>query len=210
MIDRTVIFDIGGVLEITPATGWGARWEQSLGLPAGEINRRCAEVWAAGSIGKITEARVREEVAAHLSLDAQQVEAFMADLWHQYLGTPNEDLIAYVRSLRGRCRLGILSNSFVGAREREHELVALVDDAVYSHEIGLNKPDPRTFAIACERLQSRPENCLFVDDHPPNIATAQAFGMQAALFTGNATAVAAVESFLSPGGPIDSTGTARA
>jgi HAD superfamily hydrolase (TIGR01509 family) len=214
MINRTVILDIGGVLEITPPTGWGARWEQHLGLPAGEIDRRCAEVWEAGSIGTITEARVREEVAARLSLDAPQVEAFMADLWHQYLGTPNEAMIAYVRSLRGRCHLGILSNSFVGAREREHDLVALVDEAVYSHEIGINKPDPRTFAITCERLRSRPEDCLFVDDHPPNIAAAQAFGMQAILFRDNASAIAAVEGFLTravnPDARGDSTGIGKA
>ncbi|MDN3029733.1 hypothetical protein [Streptomyces sp. S.PB5] len=46
----------------------------------------------------------------------------MADLWAEYPGTPNEELIGYVRGLRGSCRLGILSNSFVGARERETSL----------------------------------------------------------------------------------------
>jgi glucose-1-phosphatase len=196
MTTRTVIFDIGGVLEITPATGWGATWEKRLGLPAGEINRRCAGVWDGGSIGTITEAQVRTEIAAQLNLDPQQLDALMADLWHQYLGTPNEALISYVAALRGRCRLGILSNSFVGAREREMNLVDMVDEAVYSHEIGINKPDPRTFAITCERLQSRPEHCLFVDDHPPNIAAAEAFGMQAVLFTDNAGAMVAIEDFL--------------
>jgi epoxide hydrolase-like predicted phosphatase len=196
MTMRTVIFDIGGVLEITPATGWGASWEDRLGLPAGEINRRCAGVWAAGGVGEITEAQVRTQVAAQLSLDPRQLDAFMADLWQEYLGTLNEDLISYVRSLRPRCRLGILSNSFVGAREREQDLVALVDETVYSHEIGINKPDPRAFATACARLGSRPEDCLFVDDHPPNIEAARAFGMQTILFTGNDSAVAATEAFL--------------
>jgi epoxide hydrolase-like predicted phosphatase len=193
---KAVVLDIGGVLEFTPATGWAATWEDRLGLPAGEINRRCAEVWAAGSTGEISETQVRSQVAKHLDLQPQQLEAFMADLWHEYLGTPNEELIAYIRSLRNRCRLGILSNSFVGAREREQYLVDLVDDAVYSHETGINKPDPRAFAIACERLSSRPEECVLVDDHPPNIEAARAFGMQAILFTDNASAVAALERFL--------------
>ena len=196
MITRAVIFDIGGVLELTPATGWAARWEDRLGLPTGEINRRCADVWAAGGIGTITEAQVYADVAAHLALDPRQLEAFMADLWDEYLGTCNDDLVDYLRSLRGRCRLGILSNSFVGAREREKKLVDLVDEAVYSHEIGINKPDPRSFAAVCARLRSRPEDCLFVDDHPPNIEAAVAFGMQAILFTDNARAAAAVEAFL--------------
>jgi hypothetical protein len=52
-----------------------------------------------------------------LGLDAFDVEAFMADLWAEYLGTPNEELIASVRGLEENRRLGILSNSFVGARE---------------------------------------------------------------------------------------------
>ena len=43
----------------------------------------------------------------------------MADLWREYLGTANTELIEYARRLRPRYRTGILSNSFVGARERE-------------------------------------------------------------------------------------------
>jgi putative hydrolase of the HAD superfamily len=195
---RAVIFDIGGVLEICPATGWATGWEERLGLAAGEIGRRCADVWEAGSIGQITEAQVHSEVAARLGLDPQQLDALMADLWDEYLGTPNDELISYVRSLRPRCRLGILSNSFVGAREREKDVVALVDEAVYSHELGFNKPDPRTFAAACASVRARPEDCLFVDDHAPNIAAAQAFGLHAVLFTGNAPAMAAIEAFLRP------------
>ncbi len=193
---KAVVLDIGGVLEVTPATGWAASWEERLGLPAGEISRRCADVWAAGSVGAITEAQVGEQVAEHLGLERQQLDAFMADLWQEYLGTPNEELIAYVSGLRPRCRLGILSNSFVGAREREQHLLDLVDDVVYSHETGVNKPDPRAFALACTRLRSRPGDCLLLDDHAPNIEAARAFGMQAVLFTGNAGAVAAVEDFL--------------
>jgi HAD superfamily hydrolase (TIGR01509 family) len=197
---KAVVFDIGGVLEICPATGWAAAWGNRLGLPAGEISRRCADVWAAGSVGEITEPEVHEQVAQLLSLDPQQLEAFMADLWQEYVGTPNEDLIAYVRTLRGRCRLSILSNSFVGAREREQHVLTLVDDVVYSHETGVNKPDPRAFAAACAGLRSRPEDCLLVDDHPPNIAAARAFGMQAVHFTGNTSAMVAVEEFLAGDG----------
>jgi hypothetical protein len=31
MNDRCVVLDIGGVLEITPATGWDRAWEERLG-----------------------------------------------------------------------------------------------------------------------------------------------------------------------------------
>jgi hypothetical protein len=42
--------------------------------------------------------------------------------YHFYLGTANTELIEYARSLRPRFRTGILSNSFVGAREREQAI----------------------------------------------------------------------------------------
>lgn len=36
---RAVVFDIGGVLEITPDLGVSRQWETRLGLPAAEIEQ---------------------------------------------------------------------------------------------------------------------------------------------------------------------------
>lgn len=202
MTATCVILDIGGVLEITPKTGWGQRWEEQLELPLGTVNERMRDVWRAGSVGSISERDVHEQVAARLGLDAPQVEAFMADLWTEYLGTPNEALIAYVRGLRGSCRLGILSNSFVGARERETALYhfdELVEQIVYSHEIGIGKPDLRAFETACASLDVRPENCLFIDDVAVNIEAAQAAGMQGHLFEDNARTITRITAHLDAG-----------
>ncbi|WHM40486.1 HAD family phosphatase [Streptomyces sp. BPTC-684] len=199
MDSRCVILDIGGVLEITPDTGWVPRWEERLGLPPGTVEERLEDVWQAGSIGAIAEREVHEQVARRLRLDAPSTAAFMGDLWAEYLGTPNEELIAYVRTLRRRCRLGILSNSFVGARERETELYRfdeLVEQIVYSHEIGVSKPDPQSFAVTCARLGVRPQDCLFIDDFAPNIEAAQEAGMHGHLFEDNARATARIETHL--------------
>ena len=47
---RAVVFDIGGVLEITPDLGVDRRWETRLGLPAGEWANACTTSgWAAAS-----------------------------------------------------------------------------------------------------------------------------------------------------------------
>jgi putative hydrolase of the HAD superfamily len=197
-----VILDIGGVLEITPDTGWVQRWEGRLELPPGTVNDRMRDVWRAGSVGGISEREVHEQVAARLGLDAFEVEAFMADLWAEYLGTPNEELIAYVRGLQGMCRLGILSNSFVGARERETALYHfddLVEQIIYSHEIGVGKPDLRAFEAACATLDVHPENCLFIDDVSVNVEAAQAAGMKAHLFEDNARTIARVAAHLDAG-----------
>ncbi|MGW2936538.1 HAD family hydrolase [Streptomyces sp. NPDC001156] len=202
MTATCVILDIGGVPEITPDTGWTQRWEDRLELPLGTVNDRMRDVWRAGSAGSISEREVHEQVAARLGLEAFEIEAFMADLWAEYLGTPNEELIAYVRGLQGTCRLAILSNSFVGARERETALYHfedLVEQIIYSHEIGVGKPDLRAFEAACATLDVRPENCLFIDDVSVNVEAAQAAGMQAHLFEDNARTIARVAAHLDAG-----------
>ncbi|MFF0477592.1 HAD-IA family hydrolase [Streptomyces sp. NPDC004284] len=203
MSTRTcVILDIGGVLEITPETGWVGRWEERLRLPPGAVSARMRDVWRAGSVGSIDEQEVHAQTAARLGLDGPRTEAFMADLWEEYLGTPNSELIDYVRGLRGRCGLGILSNSFVGARERETTLYhfdELVEQIVYSHEIGIEKPDLRAFEAASAGLGARPENCLFIDDAAANIEAARAAGMQAHLFEDNARTIARIAAHLDAG-----------
>ena len=71
MAIRAVVFDIGGVLEITPDLGVTPMWETRLGLPAGELNERMHDAWAGGSIGTITEYAVH---AVHFQHNAQVIE----------------------------------------------------------------------------------------------------------------------------------------
>ncbi len=191
MAIRAVVFDIGGVLEVTPDLGITQRWEARLGLPAGGLDERMHEAWVGGSIGTITEHDVHQAVRERLGLDEPQLEAFMADLWREYLGTANTELIEYVRQLRPRYRTGILSNSFVGAREREQAAYGfedLVDEIVYSHESGMSKPDPRIYALVCERLDVRPEETVFVDDADRCVEGARRVGLYAIRFQDNAQA----------------------
>jgi epoxide hydrolase-like predicted phosphatase len=192
MTIRAVAFDIGGVLEITPSLGVTERWEPRLGLPAGEINRRMADVWERGGIGTIGEADVHRALAARLGLDERQVDEFMAGIWREYLGTANREMIEYARQLRSRFRTGIVSNSFVGASEREQAAYGfrdLVDELIYSHECGLSKPDPAIYALACERLQVGPGEMVFLDDYEPNVDGARAAGIHAVLYQDNAQAI---------------------
>lgn len=122
------------------------RWERRQGLPPGEINRRMGDVWLGGSLGTLSEVDVHRLAGERLCLDAASVTAMMDEMWSEYLGTGNTDLIAYVASLRPRARTAILSNSSVGATEREQQrygFTEIVDVIVYSHEVGMQKPDPR-------------------------------------------------------------------
>lgn len=41
---------------------------------------------------------------------------------------------------------------------------AVIEAPVFSCDVGLRKPDPRIYALACERLQVEPQRCVFVGD----------------------------------------------
>lgn len=203
MTIRAVVFDIGGVLEITPRTGWGERWEARLGLAPGELRRRLGDVWRGGAVGAIAEADVERRTGEILGLERADVDAFMADLWAEYLGTLNVELAAYFGGLRPRYRTGILSNSFVGAREREEARYGfgdLCDTIAYSHEEGLAKPDPLIYALTCARLGVRPEETIFLDDVAACVDAARACGLHAFLFRDTAQAIADIEACLTASG----------
>ncbi len=123
----------------------------------------------------------------------------MTDMWAEYLGTLNAELAAYFASLRPARRTGIISNSFVGAREREQERYGfeqMTNVIIYSHEVGLCKPDRRIYELACDRLRVLPEEMIFLDDAEPNVEAADALGINAILFTSTSQAIADIDSLL--------------
>jgi len=181
MTIEAVVFDIGGVLERTPATGWQDRWSARLGLGRAEFDARMAPIDRAGSRGEISLDEVERRLTAAYGLADGTLAEMMDDVWREYLGTLDEPVAAYFASLRPRYRTGILSNSFVGAREREqgaYGFEQMCDVVVYSHEEGVLKPDPRSYAIACERLGVAPERVVFVDDLAANVQGARELGMR--------------------------------
>ncbi|WP_165490473.1 HAD-IA family hydrolase, partial [Protofrankia symbiont of Coriaria myrtifolia] len=72
----------------------------------------------------------------------------------------------------------------------------VTDVIVYSHEVGLAKPDPRVYALTCERLGVNPGDVVFLDDTPAAVEGARAAGWQAVLFGATAQAIADVEACL--------------
>jgi epoxide hydrolase-like predicted phosphatase len=199
---KAVVLDIGGVLEWTPPTGHVERWEAALGLRPEELNRTMADVWRGGRLGTLTEQQVEAAFAERLGFSPADLDAFMTGFWNEYLGTPNTELIDWFGGLRRRCRTGIVSNSFVGAREREQERYGfedLTEVIIYSHEVGLAKPDPAIYALVCRRLEVAPEEAVFLDDRQAAVEGAEAIGMTGVLFRDNAQAIAAIEALLDAG-----------
>ena len=67
------------------------------------------------------------------------------------------------------------------SNERASELTAVMnrfDVIVESSKVGVRKPEPRFYEIACEMLDVTPGECVFLDDLGINLKPAAAMGMR--------------------------------
>src|SRR6202044_284443 len=120
------------------------------------------------------------------------IAELMEDMWTEYVGTLNRELVEYFVRLRPRYKTGMLSDSFVGAREREqaaHALQDMCDVIVYSHEEGYVKPDARMYRIVCDRLEVAPGAAVLLDDVQTNVDGAISAGMLAIAYSSNDQAI---------------------
>jgi putative hydrolase of the HAD superfamily len=109
---------------------------------------------------------------------------------------PDEAMIGAVRAAStAGVRTGLISNSW-GLGIYERAPTDLFDAAVISGEVGMHKPQPEIYLLACERLGVEPADAVFVDDLRENCAGAEAVGMTAILHRDSAETVAELERLL--------------
>lgn len=80
---------------------------------------------------------------------------------------PRADAIATLTQLRhAGCKLGLISDCTAEVPELwpATPFAALIDDPVFSCSVGLMKPDPAIYGLACERLSVHPDRCIYVGD----------------------------------------------
>jgi putative hydrolase of the HAD superfamily len=198
-----VVFDIGGVLEHTddPELEFEPKWRNRLGMSAAEFTAAMKSVDPdrRTRTGDMNEAEYRERYAAALGLSDGQVQEFMADTWDLYCGELNVELHAYAASLRPRLRTAILSNSADGARREEQARFGFApefDPIIYSHEVGLAKPDPAIFELTCALLGAEPGELIFIDNVPANVDAATALGIHAIQHRSTPVTIAAINSLI--------------
>jgi len=95
---------------------------------------------------------------------------------------PDDAMIGAVRTAREKgVPTGLISNSWGGSYgEGGYDRVMfdeLFDVVVVSGEVGLRKPQPEIYLLACERIGAEPEECVFADDFEVNALGATAVGM---------------------------------
>lgn len=98
-----------------------------------------------------------------------------------------QNVVSFIKSIKDKCKIAILSNLMLIDRERIDKHVKLSDfDYVWlSFEMELKKPDYKIYKKVEEDCGYDPKNILFIDDTYENIAAAQKRGWNTCMATGN-------------------------
>ncbi len=95
-------------------------------------------------------------------------------------------------------KIGILSNStssYLMGKLKPNGIVEMVDEIVASSEIGFQKPHKEAFQVLFEKLQSLPEETIFVDDSSKSLEKAEEIGYAPILFKNNEQLVEDLKKF---------------
>lgn len=179
---RAVLFDFGGVI-------WNMRHdvsqalEREHGLPAGSVFETLyrTETWRRLERGEGDREAWLAEAHAHLERRAGRPLPRLHEAWRASQA-PIHANVALIRTLRPSFRLGVLSNADRTLRARldaQVGIVACFEDIVCSAEVGVAKPAPEIYRLACARLALPPAACVFVDDLEANVRAAEAEGLRA-------------------------------
>lgn len=180
---RAVIFDLGGVVIDSPLHAI-ARYERELGIPEGIVNRVVVDTGPSGAWSRLERGEVamldfHRDFEAELRAAGHAISA--ADMMARIaLCGPRPAMLEAIRRIRARgLRAGALTNNWANERsEPAHELKDLFDAFIESSKVGLRKPDPRIYQLACNSLGVAPTEAVFLDDIGRNLKAARELGMR--------------------------------
>ena len=199
---RAVLFDLGGVVFTSPFDSF-ARYEHDHGLPEGFIRglnstNPDANAWARLERAEVSldefctlfEAEAKD---AGGELDARDVLALLA-------GEVRPEMVEAIRRCRARLKTAALTNNWIPEEDGERPLRDVTDElfdvVLESSKIGLRKPDPRIYELACEELDIAPPEAVFLDDIGANLKPARAMGMTTIKVTDPSEALAELSKLL--------------
>ena len=181
-----MIFDLWNTLADWPFDVWAEvrpGVAERLGLTPEEFDER----WY-GELAKTRELGPMADALASLGASpevAEEIVALRRGVTQQGL-VPVPGALETIAELRARgIRIGLIticSDDVVGLWP-ETAFHGLFDAEVFSCSVGLRKPDPRIYQLACEQLGVEPSEALFVGDGAnEELAGAERVGMTAVLF----------------------------
>jgi len=106
-------------------------------------------------------------------------EAFVP-IWNEIF-VEDREVSEIIRSLKGRWRLGLLSNTdplHFNYILSTFPIVSMLEKWILSYEVGFKKPDIHIFQKAIEWASVKPERILFIDDTKGHVEAAVSLGLQ--------------------------------
>jgi putative hydrolase of the HAD superfamily len=186
IVIEAVIWDFGGVFTSSPFDAF-ARYEREKGLPKDLIRKinstnHETNAWARFERAELTlegfDKAFAEEARA-LGFDVPG-----ADILPLLSGDFRPEMVEALRRVRARMKTGCITNNVpsnaVGGTGRSiysREIMELFHEVIESSKIGMRKPDPRIYAMMCEKLGVEPGACVYLDDLGINLKPARAMGM---------------------------------
>lgn len=199
---RALIFDFGGVLVRMLDDRPRLALAKKIGLPLSRLDELVffSESAAQASRGEICVAMHWEAVRIALGLQPGDMPSFLQQFWSA--DDVNWRLLDYIRSLRPRFKVGLLSNAWDDLRKTLHDrwnIDGLFDELIISAEVKLVKPDPRIFQLATDRLKVPPDETIFIDDMAENVESARLVGLKGILYQDFDQVIAEITGYLTVG-----------
>lgn len=203
----TVIFDFGGVITSSPFEAFN-RLEDERGIPRDFIRRvnaleRDGNAWARFERAEIDAATFDEIFAAEAKALGHELRG--EDVLAVLAGDIRPRMVAALDWLTGNgYRIGCITNnvptgSGAGMARTEEKAAAIgailarFDCVIESSKVGIRKPDPAIYLMACDAMHVAPEQCVYLDDLGINCKPAAELGMTAIKVTSGDQALADLE-----------------
>lgn len=180
---RAVLFDLGGVVVGSPLHAIAA-YERDLGLPRNAINRIVVETGPAGAWSRLERGELGLEAfypafeadcaGGGCTIDARELMLRVAAAT-----APRPTMLEAIRRIRARgLAAGAITNNWLAdGDEGTRVLAPHFDVFIESAVVGIRKPDPEIFHLACRELSVAPAEAVFLDDIGSNLKTARGLGM---------------------------------
>ncbi|HUR78765.1 MAG TPA: HAD-IA family hydrolase [Acidimicrobiales bacterium] len=191
---KAVLWDFGGVISTSPFESFN-RYEEANGLPRDFIRTLNAtnpdtNAWALlernqYSLDQFADAFEAEARALGRTLDARQVLLALR-------GEMRPEVFAAIDGINaaGLRNAGVTNNFAPMEPSDWHAKFAVI---IESSRVGVRKPDPRFYELACEALQVEPAECVYLDDLGVNLKPAREMGMTTIKFVEPAAALAELQ-----------------
>lgn len=176
----SIIFDLGNVLIFHDNDVLYRKLGERAGLPPHEVARQITgpDLFYPINRGTLDAAGIHRTVSQALGLDLPFAE--FAALWCCHFA-PNPAIQPLVEALIGRVRLVLLSNTNSIHTAFLRPLAPVLDrfDALlFSHDLGLVKPEREIFERALSAAGSSPAATAYFDDAPEFVDAARALGIR--------------------------------